>query len=139
MSLPSPVKSLVYIIVSGMVVWILGGVCGKFLNLIDWGAEKAVLTAFFWIGMFAIIVLPQYFAWFTEVDLKFITPILSIGILAGTIAGMVVLSLIKIRLLDTITLSDFSDTVFSFLYWIVIIGMLTVPQYLLYSEQIEEA
>jgi hypothetical protein len=129
-----PVKAMIYLFLGAATVWILGGIVPKMINILDPSEEKTLLTAVYWIVLFAIFAIPQYITWYTELDLKITTPMIAVATMAGTTLAIVGLTVIKIRLLNTITLSDFSNTAFFFVYWMAMVLMLFVPQYLVYTK-----
>lgn len=136
MSFLKPIKAVLYFIVSFITVYILGSVTPRLIDMATSGSsEKIFLTAFYWIMIFAILIFPQFIAWFTDYDIHIITPIISI-ITCG-VAVLVTIFGVKIinTMVGALSFSDFSLFIIHLCKWMGIVGGVLAPQYFVWKNE----
>lgn len=125
-------KSFIYLIIAGFIIYIMGSLVPRIINVLSTSTTKYFLISVYWITVFCIFAIPQYIVWFTDDDLPLYTPVISIGVLAFSTLCIVAISLATTRMLDNLTLSSFAENSFYMVYWMAVVGTLFVPQYFVY-------
>lgn len=136
MAFDKPLKSILYLVISGLTLWVLGALTPKIINVMDDGAEKIVLTAILWISYFLIIATPQYFIFATNIEVSILFPIKSCLTLATATLGGVIFASVLNKFVAALPLSTWAENFFYFIYWILFILLLYVPQHLLYEQEV---
>ena len=122
-----------YVALSAMTIWILGGIIPKIIELIDPGYEKTFCITVYWLGMISIIGLPQYWVWMTEEDISLIAPIESMVAFAVSIFAVVGVTLVTDKVFNAITLSTTAGMIYTICFWLFAILMMYVPQIFVYE------
>lgn len=112
------IKGFIYLLLSSMVIYFLGGVIPKIINLLEAGYEKTFLIAFYWLGIASVIGLPQYFTWFTEDEVSLIAPIKSYIAFIVSIMAVAFISLITDKIFNVITLSSTAGMIYAIIFWL---------------------
>lgn len=126
-------KSIIYAVLSAFTIYFLGGILPKIINLLDSGYEKTYLIAIYWIAILSIIVLPQYWTWFTEEDVNLIAPVISMGTFAISILAVVTVTLVTTKIFNAITLSTTSGIIYTIVFWLFALLVIYVPQIFVYE------
>ena len=131
-------KGVIFAVMSSFSIYFLGGIIPKIIDLIDVGYEKTFCIAIYWICIFSMLVFPQYWVWFTEEDIDFISPLKSMVAFAISIFGIVGVTLVTDKIFNAITLSTTAGLIYTICFWLFALLIVYVPQIFVY-EPIKES
>lgn len=127
-------KSIIFIVISSFSIYFLGGIIPAIINLLSAGYERTYVVAMYWICILSMIIFPQYWVWFTEEDIDFISPLKSMVAFAISIFAIVGVTLITDRVFDAISYSSTTyGLIYTICFWLFAILVMYVPQVFVYE------